>query len=74
MPYYLSSEYCKHMVGGCKTALKQGKGNITVYYLLGKALAKEVMFLVALVCLFVCLSVCGQHFSKSYKQIGMKFY
>ena len=31
------------------------------------SLAKEVMFLVALVCLFVCLS-------KSYERIGMKFY
>ena len=37
-------------------------------------LAKEVMFLVALVCLFVCLSVCGQHYSTSYERIGMKFY
>ena len=34
------------------------------------SLAKEVMFLVALVCLFVC----GQHYSKSNKWIGMKFY
>ena len=34
------------------------------------SLAKEVMFLVAL----VCLSVCGQHYSKSYKRIKMKFY
>ena len=32
------------------------------------------MFLTALVCLFVCLFVYGQHYSKSYKQIGMKFY
>ena len=32
------------------------------------------MFLVALVCLLVCLSVCGQHYSKSYERIGMKFY
>ena len=31
------------------------------------------MLLVALVCLFVCLSVCG-HCSKSYKRIGMTFY
>ena len=39
------------------------------------SLAKEVMFLVALVCsLFVCLSVCGQHYSKSYERIGMTFY
>ena len=28
------------------------------------------MFLVALVCLFVC----GQHYSESYERIGMKFY
>ena len=41
-------------------------------------LAKEVMFGVALVylfvCLFVCLSACGQHYSKGYERIGMKFY
>ena len=37
------------------------------------SLAKEVMFLVALVSLSVCLSVCG-HYSKSYEWIGMKFY
>ena len=24
--------------------------------------------------LFVCLSVCGQHYSKRYERIGMKFY
>ena len=35
------------------------------------SLAKEVMFLVALVCLF---AVCGQHYSKTYERIGMKFY
>ena len=42
------------------------------------SLAKEVMILVALVsfsvCLSVCLFVCGQHYSKSYERIGMKFY
>ena len=42
------------------------------------SLAKEVMFLVALVSLsvylFVCLFVCGQHYSKSFERIGMKFY
>ena len=38
------------------------------------SLAKEVMFLVALVSLSVCLCVCGQHYSKSYERIGMKFY
>ena len=42
------------------------------------SLAKEVMFLVALaslsVCLSVCLFVCGQHYSKSYERIGMKFW
>ena len=37
------------------------------------SLAKEVMFLIALVCLSVCLSVCGQYHSQSYKRIGMKF-
>ena len=26
------------------------------------------------VCLFVCLSVCGQHYSITYGRIGMKFY
>ena len=34
------------------------------------SLAKEEMFLVALVCLFVC----GQHYSKRGELIGMKFY
>ena len=38
------------------------------------SLSKEVMFLVALVRLSVCLSVCGQHYSKSYEQIEVKFY
>ena len=38
------------------------------------SLAKEVMLLVALVSLSVCLFVCGQHYSKSYERIGMKFY
>ena len=38
------------------------------------SLAKEVMFLVALVSLSVCLFVCAQHYSKSYERIGMKFY
>ena len=46
------------------------------------SLAKEAMFLVVLVslfvclsvCLFVCLFVCGQHYSQSYERIGMKFY
>ena len=46
--------------------------------LLVTSLAKEAMFLVALVslsvCLFVCLFVCGQHYSKSYERFGMKFY
>ena len=37
------------------------------------SLAKEVMFLVVLVYLFVCLSVCGQHYPKIYEWIGMKF-
>ena len=32
------------------------------------------MFLEALVCLFLCLFVCAQHYSKSYEQIAMKFY
>ena len=35
------------------------------------SLAKEVMFLVALICLFICLSVGGQHYSKSYERIGI---
>ena len=34
------------------------------------SLAKEVMFLVTL----VCLSVFGQHYSKCYDRIGQKFY
>ena len=48
---------------------------IVVVVVIITSLAKEVMFLVALVCLlFVCLSVCGQHYSKSYERIGMKCY
>ena len=43
-------------------------------YMIFTSLAKEVMFLVALVSLSVCLFVCGQHYSKSYERIGMKFY
>ena len=43
-------------------------------YILITSLAKEVMFLVALGCLSVCLSVCGQHYSKRYERIGVKFY
>ena len=38
-------------------------------YLLGKG----GYFLVALVCLSVCLFVCGHHYSKSYEWIGVKF-
>ena len=34
---------------------------------------KKVMFLVELVCLSVCLFDCGQHYSKNYKRIMMKF-
>ena len=49
-----------------------------LYLVIFTSLAKEVMFLVALVslsvCLSVCLFVCGQHYSKSYERIGMKFY
>ena len=37
------------------------------------SLAKEVMFLVALVCLSVCLSV-DNITQKSYERIGVKFY
>ena len=32
------------------------------------------MFLVAWVCLFVCLFVREQHYSKNYEWISMKFY
>ena len=39
------------------------------YYVI-TSLAKEVMFLVALVCLSVCLSVCGQHYSKVMNGLG----
>ena len=35
---------------------------------------RRLLFLVALVSLSVCLSVCGQHYSNSYERIGMKFY
>ena len=46
------------------------------YYILWKIsnlLKKGVMFLVALVCPSVCLFVCKQIYSTSYKQIAMKF-
>ena len=36
------------------------------------SLAKEVMFFGG-VGLSVCLSVCGQHYSKSYERTGMQF-
>ena len=39
------------------------------FYLLGKG-----GYVLDSVGLFVCLSVCGQHYSKSYERIGMKFY
>ena len=35
---------------------------------------RRFMFLVVLISLSVCLFVCGQHYSKSYERIGMKFY
>ena len=35
---------------------------------------KEAMFLVSLVCLSACLFVCGQHYSKTYERMGMKFH
>ena len=40
---------------------------IHVLFVIVTSLAKEVMFLVALVivCLSVCLFVCGQHYSKN---------
>ena len=41
-----------------------------LHYDVVTSLAKEVMFLVAL----VSLSVCGQHYYKSYERIGMKLY
>ena len=46
--------------------------HILQHYIRGiiTSLAKKVMFLVA----SVSLSVCGQHYSKSYERIGMKFY
>ena len=47
---------------------------IIIVIIIITSLAKEVMFLVALVSLSVCLFVCGQHYSKSYERIGMKFY
>ena len=44
------------------------------YHALITSLVKEVMILVALVCLFVCLYVCRQYYSKADERIGMKFY
>ena len=45
----------------------------TYIHMVITSLAKEVMFLVALVCLFVCLSV-DNITQKTYERIGMKFY
>ena len=42
--------------------------NVHYYYLLGKG-----GYVFGGVGLSVCLSVCGQHYSKSYEQTGMKF-
>ena len=53
-------------VAARETYQLQTKGLLTTI----TSLAKEVMFLVAL----VCLPVCGQHYSTSYGWIGMKFY
>ena len=50
--------------------LVKNYGHMNVSLQIISYLAKEVMLLVALVCLFVF----GQLYSKSYKQIGMKFY
>ena len=62
----------------CKASMLTTTPTAPMVPLIITSLAKEVMFLVALVslsvCLFVCLSVCGQHYSKSYERIGMKFY
>ena len=44
-------------------------GGIHNYYLLGKG-----GYVFGSVGLSVCLSVCGQHYSKSYERIEMKFY
>ena len=43
------------------------------YYLLGKGDYFFGNSVGLSVCLFICLFVCG-HYSKSYEQIGMKFY
>ena len=46
-------------------------------YLLGKGgyvCGSVGLFVCLSVCLSVCLFVCGQHYSKSYERIGMKFY
>ena len=66
----------KMLVGLYMVRIKYHKWNKLIPII--TSLAKEVMFLVALVslsvCLSVCLFVCGQHYSKSYERIGMKFY
>ena len=54
--------------------LVKNYGHMNVSLEIISYLANEVMLLVALVCLFVCLFVFGQHYSQSYKRIGMKFY
>ena len=66
-------DHCQHLTQDMLPLLFLG----TLFCVI-TSLAKEVMFLVALVslsvCLFVCLFVCEQHYSKSYERIGMKFY
>ena len=47
--------------------------NINIAFLLLSPWQKKVMFLVELVCLSVCVFVCGQHYSKTYERIVMKF-
>ena len=69
------SEYCLQVFhGGLVLTVTRDCSCLISFVMFITSLAKEVMFLVALVCLFVCLFVCEQHYSKSYEQIGMKFY
>ena len=46
----------------------------TIYFITSFYLLDKGGYVFGSVGLFVCLSVCGQHYSKSYERTGMKFY
>ena len=53
----------------CASMINKRWDLLILHYLLGKG-----GYVFGSVGLFVCLSVCGQHYSKRYERIGMKFY